>query len=319
VNLRTSLLAVVVGLAPTLSHAATIYTEGFSGSTVASATPAAPTATTTDYAVMSTKDATGSSLLNLNLSSGTSLGFAEMQALFTTTPVTLSAGSCINLEMTFQGTLLLGGGFGSQTLNVGLFNSGGSYPVPGGQMANAGMGSGTSFVNGFSQNWSGYVGRIGNLNGGDSSQIYTRDPQTDTVDENQDVLFNNTSTGGYDNPTGQTVKGSGDQINLTDATDYTLTLNISYDGTDVTVSEDVFEGVGTGGTNVYSLSGTAPSGYQYTTFDSLAFGARFSAFSAPSIDVSALTITTCDVIPEPSSIALIGLGGLGLFVRRRFV
>jgi hypothetical protein len=60
----------------------------------------------------------------------------------------------------------------------------------------------------------------------------------------------------------------------------------------------------------------APSGYQYTTFDSLAFGARFSASGAPSIDVSALTITT-GVVPEPSSMALMGLAGLVVLARRR--
>lgn len=314
------LSAGVVCLAPAIASAqTTVFDEGFSGSTVMSATPAAPTATSTDYAVFSSKNATGSSLLNLNLSSGTSAGFGEMQALFTSSPVTLAANTYINLQMTFQGNFLLDNSDGTrtQTLNVGLFNSGGSAPVPGGQMANAGMGSGTAFVNGYAQNWMGYVGRVGNLGGGNSSQMYTRDAQTDTTDENQDVLFNNSGTGAFDNPTGQTVAGSGDQINLANLADYTLTFRVSYDGVDVSVEQNIFEGVGTAGANVYSLSGTAPGGYQYTTFDALAFGSRFSASSAPSIDVSALTITT-GVVPEPTTFALLGLGGLALaFARRR--
>ena len=134
----------VACLAPALASAQ-IFNEGFSGSTVASATPAAPTASSTDYAVMSSKTALGGSgigsTLNLNIGS-TSAGFAEMQALFTTSPVNLAANDYIQLQMTFQPTLLLDADGVTESLNVGLFNSGGSYPVPGGQMANGGMGGG---------------------------------------------------------------------------------------------------------------------------------------------------------------------------------
>jgi hypothetical protein len=266
---------------------------------------------------MSSKNATGSSIgsaLDLTIP-GTSAGFAEMQALFTTAPVTLGTGDFIQLQMTFQPTLLLDNNDGTrtQTINVGLYNSGGVYPVPGGQMANGGMGSGTAFVTDYAQNWEGYVGRVGNANGGNSSQIYTRDPQTDTTDQNQDALFNNSGTGAYDTPTGTGVAGSGDQINLTDGQDYTLTFNISYDGADVTVAQNIYEGVGTGGLNVYTLSGTQTGGY--LTFDSLAFGYRGSASSTIDMSISALEITT-SIVPEPSTFALLGLGGLALAVTR---
>jgi hypothetical protein len=308
-----------VCLAPALAYSqTTVFNEGFSGSTVASATPAAPTLASTDYAVLSSKNATGSSIsstLDLTIP-GTSAGFAEMQALFTTSPVTLDVGEFVQLQMTFQPTLLLDNNDGTrtQTINVGLYNSGGVYPVPGGQMANGGMGGGTSFVTGSAQNWQGYVGRVGNLNGGNSSQIFTRDPQADTTDENQDVLFNNSGTGAFDNPTGTGVAGSGDQINLTDGQDYTLTLNISYDGSGVTVAQNIFEGVGTGGLNVYSLAGDHTAGY--TTFDALGFGYRGSAGSTINMSLSALEITT-GVVPEPSTFAFLGLGGLALLGFRR--
>jgi len=263
-----------VCLIPSMGSAATVFSEGFSGSTVSAGSPAAPTATSTDYAVLSSKNATGSSIgstLDLTIP-GTSAGFAEMQALFTSTPVNLGAGGYINLQMVFRPTFLLDNNDGTrtQTINVGLYNSGGSYPVSGGQMANGGMGGGAAFVNGYAQNWAGYVGRVGNLGGGNSSQIFTRDMQTDTTDENQDVLFNNSGTGAFDNPTGVNLAGSGAQINLLDGRDYTITLNIAYDGVDVIVAQDIFEGVGTGGLNVYSLSGSQTAGY--TTFDALAFG-----------------------------------------------
>ena len=138
--------------------------------------------------------------------------------------------------------------------------------------------------------------------------------QTDTTDENQDVLFNNSGTGAFDNPTGVNLAGSGAQINLLDGRDYTITLNIAYDGVDVIVAQDIFEGVGTGGLNVYSLSGSQTAGY--TTFDALAFGYRGSASSAIHLDISALDITT-GVVPEPSSMALAGLAGLAMLAYRR--
>jgi len=304
---------------PALVQANTVFSEGFAGSTVASATPAAPTASSTDYAVMSSKNATGSSIgSTLDLTIGaTSAGFAEMQALFTASPVTLGAGDSLRLQMTFQSTGLLddslnGTNSRTQTINVGLMNSGGSYPVSGGQMANGGMGGGATFVTGNAQNWEGFVGRVGNLSGGNSSQIFTRDAQTDTTDENQDVLFNNSGTGAFDNPTGTTLQGGGAQIVLSDGIDYTLRLNVFYDGADVTVSQDIFEGIGTGGISVYSLSGTQTGGY--TTFDSLAIGYRGSNSSTIHMDVSALEIS---VIPEPSALALLGLSGLALVLRRR--
>jgi len=282
------LLLVSTLTAVTTAPAETVlFEEGFSGSTVMSASPAEPTSNTTDYAVLSSKNATGSSIgstLVLNLASGTSAGFAEMQALFTTNPVTLGAGEWITLEMTFQGTLLLDKSDGTtQTLNVGLYNSGGSYPVPGGQMANAGMGSGTTFVNGNAQNWEGYVSRVGCLNGGNSSRIMTRDPQTKTTVENQDVLFDNAGTGAYDTPTGQSFGSGLSNTSLSDGVDYTLAFKVLNSGTNIQVSEEIFQGVGTIGVSVYSASGTAPLGYEYTTFDSLAFGARFSAPTPPAL------------------------------------
>jgi len=299
------LLLVSTLTAVTTAPAETVlFEEGFSGSTVMSASPAEPTSNTTDYAVLSSKNATGSSIgstLVLNLASGTSAGFAEMQALFTTNPVTLGAGEWITLEMTFQGTLLLDKSDGTtQTLNVGLYNSGGSYPVPGGQMANAGMGSGTTFVNGNAQNWEGYVSRVGCLNGGNSSRIMTRDPQTKTTVENQDVLFDNAGTGAYDTPTGQSFGSGLSNTSLSDGVDYTLAFKVLNSGTNIQVSEEIFQGVGTIGVSVYSASGTAPLGYEYTTFDSLAFGARFSAPTPPSIAVSKLSVTKYDVLDLPA-------------------
>lgn len=308
-----SLMSAVL-LAGLTAGAATIFSEGFSGSTVMSATPAAPTATTTDYAVMSSKNATGSSIgstLDLSMPS-TSSGFAEMQALFTTTPVTLGAGESITLQMSFKPTGLLISS-ANQSINFGLYNSGGSGPVPGGGMANGGMSSSlTNYVSGYAQNWAGYVGRLGG--GGNASSLITRDPQTDTVNENQDALFNNAGGGAFDNPSGQTLTSPGVETILTDGQDYTLTLTVLNSGSDVQVTEAIYSGIGTGGASIYSLTGTAPVGYEYTTFDALAFGYRGISGSTMHLDISALSV---DVIPEPATIGLVGLFGAGiLFIRR---
>lgn len=326
-----ALFAAVCGvcLAPAFSSAAmvTVYNEGFAaaGSTAMAATPAAPTATSTDYAVMSSKNATASNVgatVDLQMPQ-TSSGFAEMQALFTTSPVVLaSAGDCVELQMTFKPDLLLDVEGSSESLNVGLFNSGGSYPVPGGGMANAGMSDSlTTFVTGNAQNWTGYVGRVSQTGSSNSPQNYTRPAQTDTVNENQDVLFNNAGGGAYDLPTGIAYNnGTAPRVSFVNGQDYTLTFKLSYDGADVTIEENIYSGVGTGGTNVYSHSGVDNSGSPYLTFDALSFGYRGSSAGGSTpfhLNISALSVSKCEVIPEPATLALLALSGLALAVRRQ--
>jgi len=241
--------------------------------------------------------------------------------LFTTAPVTLSLGSYIRLQTTFQSTHLLDGGgssSGNQTINIGLYNSGGVGPVTGGVMANGLLGTADStYASGYAAGWKGYVGRIGNI-GGTSSQIYTRDPQSDTTNESQDAVFNDGVTGGFDTPAGQFFAGSGGQLLMSDGIDYTMTLEIAYTGAGVAVTHNLFQGAGTGGANVYTHTGLAPSGFEYTTFDSLAFGFRGRNTDSQAIHwtMSSLEVTT-GVVPEPSSMALAGLAGLAMLAYRR--
>src|SRR5215217_5688259 len=104
------------------AQAATVFSDTFGTSTLNSATPAAPTGAATNYQVLSSKNATGSSIvpgsLQLNMGATTS-GLAEIEAPFAAAPVNLaSPGDFVKLQMTFtaSGINLSGAG----TLNVGL-------------------------------------------------------------------------------------------------------------------------------------------------------------------------------------------------------
>lgn len=304
---------VAASVLPLHGATTTIYNEAFSGSSLGSPVPPPPTATTTAYQVLSTKNATGSSLggssLNLVMS-GTTSGLAEMQALFTTSAITLNSGESITLQLTFTTTNVLDSV--NDSINVGLFDSGGLGPVPGNALANAGLGSGTTYPTGNAEDWNGYVARIGSSFG----DFFTRDDQTETTNEAQDVLFTNVGTGAYDAPSGTSVASSGTAgLSFTNGSTYTLVLDISYDGTDITIDEEVYSGAGTGGSNLYSRSGSAAA--TYTTFDSLAFGYReTTGGTGPTLAVSALTVSYATV-PEPTAALLGSLGVIALFRRRR--
>ena len=127
-----------IGFVTSATQAATVFSDTFGTSTLNASTPAAPSATSTNYQVLSSKNATGSSIapsaLNLVMAQ-TSSGFAEMQARFNSTPVALSnSGNYVKMTITFTQSGL---SLTNSTLNVGLYNSGGSAPIPGTQLNNA--------------------------------------------------------------------------------------------------------------------------------------------------------------------------------------
>jgi hypothetical protein len=165
------------------------------------------TASTTSYDVASTK--TGScaitarspGFLREKLSSGTTGGYIELQALFASTPVQLvNVGDSINLTVVFTnsaGTLMAGGP--KSVIDLGLYYSGGTTPVAG-SLNGAGLNTTSTYGTGNCQNWQGYVGSL-NYNGSASS-IYTRPLQSPGSNSVQDLVFSGAGSGLFTLPAG---------------------------------------------------------------------------------------------------------------------
>jgi hypothetical protein len=290
------------------TRAAIIFSDNFSTSTLNSAAPAAPTASSTNYQVLSSKDATGSSIgtgsLNLTMAN-TSSGFAEIQALFAASPIALSqTGHYLEAKASFTVTGL--NQMGNSTLNIALLNSAGAGPVPGTQLNNGQLDDAGVFTTGNAAGWQGYVGRIGR-GGGAASQFFTRPAQVgETSAEAQDALFNNAGGGAFDNPTGTVVQGGGAGGTLAGGTAYSLSLRATYDaGTNlVTLQYALSDANGT----IDSLSGvTTAATTLATAFDAFSIGFRGTDSIGPfSLNVSSLVIdTNVAVVPEPASLCLL--------------
>src|SRR5579863_683462 len=88
----------------------TVFTDNFANSTLnpTAASPGTLNSTTTAYEIGSSKNATTTTLANNKLTlstAATTSGFTEAQALFTASPVTLSAaGQYIEIYFTFTDT-----------------------------------------------------------------------------------------------------------------------------------------------------------------------------------------------------------------------
>jgi hypothetical protein len=302
------------------ARAVTVFSDDFSASTL-NVAPGTPTANSTTYEIASTKT-TSSSIAPGHLSIGmasTSSGFVEAQALFSATPVTLATvGDYIEFTLTFTNTTQISGGVNS-FLYIGLYNSGGSAPLPG-VLTNSALttASGSPYATGGVQLWQGYVAKpaYSTANG----NIVTRPMQNGpgTTSANQDLVANNVGGGAYNNPTGVNLGNTLSSLTLTAGAPYTVQLRLTLSGVNsLDITNLVYDGAG----NVVFNQGKVASGANFLTnaFDGLAFGWRFNGTAAASaMDVNSILITT-NVIPEPST-SLLVLGGLGLaamVVRRR--
>jgi hypothetical protein len=320
---------VVFALGISAAPAATIFSDNFSsGSTLNAAAPAAPTANSADYAVLSSKNSTGAGGSSMAAGSfklripSTSSGLNETQSRFAGAPVALTtAGDYIELSVTFVPTGILYASGNAASLGIGLYNSGGVNPINNGQMANAGMGSGTTFPNGFAQNWLGYVTKVNTAAG----ELFNRSAQTGTTNANQDLVFHSGVTGGFANPTGSQLPGQASGIVLTTGNTYTYVFRIALNGGGtLDLSQNIYAGAGTGGSNLYSMSGTTTVAQTITTsFDALAVGFRAANGTAPAptehvIDMSQITVVT-GTVPEPATsvLGLMALAGLRGFRRRK--
>lgn len=327
---RLALTVAIAGCfgAPAAVEGATVFSDTFGTSSLNSATPSGPTATSTDYQILATKATSTSAIepgnLQLKLNATTSSGLMETQALFAATPVTLgAAGDYVQLQATFTATAgILAGGTGS-SLNVGLYDSGGAGPVPGGALAASGLSTATEspYDTGNAAGWQGYVGRIVATTG--TSQMFTRPIQDgpDTSSESQDALFNNVGGGAFDDPGGTAIgSNSAFDSTLTAGDVYTLTFRLTRDGDgNLVVNHNLYAGAGTGGASLFAQTGTTDVATTLTTeFDALALGFRFAESSGvvPEMDLSLLEVTSNVAVPEPAALSVLALGGL-LALRRR--
>jgi hypothetical protein len=310
----------LAGLAQT-----TIFNDSFNAGSTLNTANTAPTATSTGYQIASTKSTSGSLLnpgdLKLNFAS-TSSGIAEIQALFTTSPISLSAvGDSITLNVTFAATsgILVGS---SSFIAGGLYNSGGIAPISGGNLANGGTSSNlVTYASGGAQNWLGYVGRI---NGTGNSLIATRPAQTAAGGLNntvQDLIGNSFSaSGGYNNPAGASLHSKSSTAGALATTDsFQYTLSYTLGATGLTIADSLTDLTTTA--SLFSDSTTASGANEIaTTFDGFAFGDRAAtAGAANTVDISNINITSnVQPVPEPTSIALLSGGAiLGLLMRRK--
>ena len=206
-------LATFLVAAPLITQATTFFSDTFgNGSTLTNPAPANPTpypsATSAAYQLISSKSWVGQSLTPNDLKFGiaaTSSGSTEVQALFSTNPVALTAnGDYVQLTVTFTNTsgLLTQ----SSALGFGLYNSGGLNgqvkPVTNGLNSTA-VSSVTTAVTGAAQNWQGYVGQI-SFNAA-SHRIMTRAAQTGAGNNNQEAVTSGSGSSSYATPAAATV------------------------------------------------------------------------------------------------------------------
>jgi hypothetical protein len=334
---RSIVLFAILACTAVSAGAAPIFTDNFTnGSTLfGSSVPGGiPTASFTSYqlasggrnaAVSSFVNTVSGSALRLTWATTTSSALAEGAAIFSTTPVALTApGDAINVRYTFtnSGNIMSGPMQGSNSaLGIGLFNSNGSLPLTGTALANNGMsGTNGALAAGGVQGWTGYVGTIP-ING-NSGNIYTRAAQSGTASNNQS-LARFGSSANYANPAAATIGSSTvSTVLLTTGSQYTFdyTLTLLATGS-VQATQQLFEGAGVGGSLLYSQSGTASgANLVATSFDGLSFGLRsvvtpLNSSAVPLMDINSITVT---VVPEPTStVAIVSTLGMAVLMYRR--
>ena len=300
------LLVATLAAPPFLRAQTAIFTDTFGSSTLnGTSTPGGtPTASSTSYDIASTKTDTngptiGAGKLKLALNGGTTAGYMEFQALFTSTPVQLvNVGDSINLTFTFTNTsgTLLSGGSGS-FINAGLYNSGGVAPLTGANtLNNSGLSTAATFAAGGCIGWQGYVVNI-NTNS-TTSKFTTRPVQTGTTSANQELLYSGAGSGLFTSPAGTQIGGNlNSTATLISGATYTMSFNLTLTaaGT-ITLLNTIYTGGDTSGTLLSSITAVTGAANTYTnfsnSFDGFAIGVCNKGTSQnPAMDISRIAIT----------------------------
>ncbi|MGC3959086.1 MAG: hypothetical protein QM813_14425 [Verrucomicrobiota bacterium] len=253
--------ALLLAVTP-LAQATVFFSDTFgSGSTLNSATPAAPTASSASYQLVSSKSWVPTpTIASGNLKFGiaaTSAGHIEAQALFASSPVSLvQVGDYVRLTVVFTNTagmLTAANTF----LGIGLYNSTQVQPVAGGLNGTA-VNSQTGNTTGGVQNWQGYWAQISYS--GQSSRILTRPAQTSGPDNrNQDLVTTGSGSQSYATPGGANVSANTNALLvLTNGNVYTAVLTINLnDVNSLGITNTLYEGPTTNGTLRVMLGGVA--------------------------------------------------------------
>jgi len=273
--------------------AGTFFSDRFDTSTVNSPTPAAPTATSSSYEVLSGKPwnpnppAIGTGHLMFGIGS-TSSGVVEVQALFASPGIALlSAGDYVQLSVTFTNTagILSQSGF----WGFGLYNSGGVAPIGGGLNSTMTTGSSTAATGG-AQNWQGYVAQIGYT--GANSGFYDRKPQTGTNNNNQDLVTTGTSSS-YRNPdaVGIGTASTTPSVTLTVGSQYTEVLTYTLTSSNaIQLQSQLYTGTNATGTLLSTMTATTGTTPLTTTFDGFAVGWRATGSTASTMTISSIIV-----------------------------
>jgi len=324
-----------------------IFTDNFSnGSTTNQVSiPGGTTnASSTSYDIASVKNGLLDSFiqpndLRLTLSTTTSSGFLEAQALFTTNPFELNAsGDYIDIAIVFTntaGTVLEP--TVSSALWLGLYSSGDNpgtetnVPVSGDQLGNAGLNVSATFFAGNCQPWQGYVAQItpggGNLATRPAQQV------SGNNSVNQELLAPAGITGDYQHPNGtqlHNVSGTTAPAvgSLLTNVAYTMDMRITVVGNAfLIVSNALYQGNSTAGTLLYSQIGwadTSNSTFIASSFDGMAVGIRASGSpnTDPLMDISSISITGVStpvtgpptILTQPSPVEVATNGSCAFFV-----
>ncbi len=280
-------LALVAPL--TASAQQSVFNDTFSSSTVSKiSTPGGtPTASFTSYdfgapKAISTLASVGTVITPGRLALGmlaTSSAYIEGQAIFTAHPVTLAIpGDTIEVQSIFTATTNLFTGVASDTMTLGLFNSGGSVPYT--NLFNNGFVSTTTTAAlGGVQNWLGYRSDLaygGSTAGAGisaNSSTFSRPAQNQGNNLNQVLI--QTGSGGSLN--GVNLGQNANTIApLTIGSQYTLDFKIALQTNgSLAITHTLYVGVGTGGTVLATNNATAAGANILTTnFDALCLGGK---------------------------------------------